>query len=62
MAKNKKTGKPVKKPLPKPKIEPEVKPIDPEDPIISEVDPEIIPDDEEIEAPPYEPPPPAEGP
>ena len=37
-------------------------PVDPEDPIIIENDPDFIPDEDPFETPPYEMPPPAEGP
>jgi hypothetical protein len=54
-------GIPTEKPaLPKhPEIE---EPFDPEEPIIPQEDPDIIPDEEPFETPPYEVPPPAEGP
>jgi hypothetical protein len=42
---------------------PEVKPIiEPEDPVIPVEDPDIIPDEEPFETPPYEIPEPGEGP
>jgi hypothetical protein len=38
------------------------KPIDPEEPLLPDEDPDIIPEEEPFENPPYEVPPPAEGP
>jgi len=58
MAKKKKPGKPFE-----PEKHPEIKlPPDPEDPIVVEGDPEIIPEEDPDETPPYEPPIPGEGP
>jgi hypothetical protein len=62
MAKKKDPGIPVEKPAPSkaPDIE---QPFDPEEPILPpEEDPDIIPDEDPFETPPYEVPPPAEGP
>lgn len=61
MTKKSDPGIPGKKPVPAtvPEIE---QPLDPEEPIIPEEDPDIIPDEDPYENPPYEVPPPAEGP
>lgn len=49
--------------IPPPEKNPEINlPVDPEEPIIPEEDPDIIPDENPFETPPYEIPPPAEGP
>jgi len=49
--------------IPSPEKHPEIEPpADPEEPIIPEEDPDIIPDENPFETPPYEIPPPAEGP
>lgn len=54
-------GQPVE--YPSPGKHPEIQePVDPEEPIIPEEDPDIIPDEDPFENPPYEVPPPAEGP
>ena len=61
MAKKKKTGKPFE--IPSPEKHPEIKPpAEPEEPIIPEEDPDVIPDEDPGEKPPYEIPPPGEGP
>ena len=61
MAKKKEPGKPPENPSPE--KYPEIKPqADPEEPIIPGKDPDIIPIEEPFETPPYEIPPPAEGP
>jgi hypothetical protein len=61
MAKKTKKDKPLEAPLPgkQPEIKP---PADPEEPLVPEEDPDIIPDEEPEENPPYEIPPPGEGP
>ena len=61
MPTKKQPGKPIETPPPEknPEILP---PLDPEEPIIPEDDPDIIPDENPFETPPYEVPPPAEGP
>jgi len=61
MAKTADPGIPGKKTVPVevPGID---QPLDPEEPIIPEEDPDIIPDEDPFETPPYEIPPPAEGP
>jgi hypothetical protein len=52
---------PLEFPVPEP--QPELNPnVDPEDPILPEEDPEIIPWEDPFETPPYEVPPPGEGP
>ena len=53
--------KPFEIPLPQkhPEIDP---PGDPEKPLIPEEDPDIIPDEDPFETPPFEIPPPGEGP
>ena len=57
-----------KTPIKLPEIEPPEKtvevpnPIDPEEPLLPNEDPDIIPEEEPFETPPYEVPPPAEGP
>jgi hypothetical protein len=60
MEKKKKTGKSSK--TPSPEKHPEIEPPDPEEPIVTEEDPEIIPDEDPDETPPYKTPPPGEGP
>jgi hypothetical protein len=62
MAKKKKTTNPSE--VPSPAKNPEITtPSDPEEPIVApEEDPDYIPDDDPFETPPYEIPPPAEGP
>ena len=61
MAKKKEPGKPFE--IPSPEKHPEIElPADPEEPIIPEEDPDIIPDEDPFKTPPYEIPPPAEGP
>ena len=58
-------AKKLKKPGPIPPVEkpPEkAVPVDPEQPLENEEDPDQIPDEEEEETPPYEPPEPGEGP
>ena len=61
MAKKKEPGKPLENPTPE--KNPEINlPADPEEPIIPEEDPDIIPDEDPFKTPPYEIPPPAEGP
>jgi hypothetical protein len=60
MAKKKKTAKPFE--IPPPKKHPEIEPVDPEEPISTIEDPEIIPEEDPDETPPYEPPVPGEGP
>jgi hypothetical protein len=57
----KQQGKPIEIPLPEKHTDIPL-PIDPEEPIIPEEDPEIIPDEDPFETPPYEIPPPGEGP
>lgn len=61
MPKKQPPGKPIETPMPRktPEIVP---PFDPEEPIIPEEDPDIIPDEDPFDTPPYEVPPPAEGP
>jgi len=54
-------GKPIETPLPG-KTPETVPSFDPEEPVIPEEDPDIIPDEDPFETPPYEVPPPAEGP
>jgi hypothetical protein len=54
-------GQPIE--VPGPLIYPELEPpFDPEEPIVPEEDPEIIPDENPYETPPYEIPEPGEGP
>lgn len=49
--------------FPAPDKHPEIiQPIDPEDPVMPIEDPEIIPDEDPFETPPYEIPPPGESP
>ena len=60
MPNKKQPGKPFE--IPSPEKHPEIEPADPEEPIIPEEDPDIIPDENPFETPPYEIPPPAEGP
>jgi hypothetical protein len=61
MPKKKQPGSPFE--IPAPQKRPDiVQPIDPEEPIIPEEDPEVIPDDDPFETPPYEIPEPGEGP
>ncbi len=61
MEKKKKTGNPAE--IPSPGKKPEITPIfDPAEPVIPEVDPDFIPDDDPEETPPFEIPPPGEGP
>jgi hypothetical protein len=61
MPKKVKPGKPIE--TPSPEKHPELEPFfDPEEPMIPEEDPDIIPDEDPFETPPYEVPPPAEGP
>ena len=49
--------------IPSPQKHPEINPvIDPEEPIVPMEDPDIIPDEDPFETPPYEIPPPGEGP
>lgn len=61
MPTKKQPRKPIETPLPG-KV-PEIEPVfDPEEPIIPEEDPDIIPDEDPFVTPPYEVPPPAEGP
>jgi hypothetical protein len=62
MAKKIKRGKPAEIPLPGkiPMINPDV--IDPEEPVVTEEDPDILPDEEMDATPPYEPPTAGEGP
>ena len=60
----KKSTRPIRPPevLPPAKI-PEISPlIDPEEPLIPEEDPDSIPEEDPFVSPPYEIPPPAEGP
>lgn len=45
--------------VPKPEVKP---PVDPEDPLPPPEDPDYIPEEDPFENPPYEVPPPAEGP
>jgi hypothetical protein len=60
MAKKIKPGKPE---IPSPEKHPEIDPpFDPEEPIIPEEAPDIIPDEDPFETPPHEIPPPGEGP
>ena len=61
MSKKKKTGKPSDFPSPekKPEIIP---PFDPEEPFVPEENPDIEPDENPFETPPYEIPPPGESP
>ena len=61
MEKKMKRKEPSRLPLPekRPKI---ILPDDPEEPIITEEDPDIIPDEDTVELPPYETPEPGEGP
>ena len=60
MSKKINTGKPEISP---PDKLPEINsPVDPEDPVVPPEDPEIIPDEDPFESPPYEIPPPGEGP
>ena len=61
MPKKKQPGRPFE--IPSPEKNPEINPpADPEEPIIPEEDPDIIPDEDPFKTPPYEIPPPAEGP
>jgi hypothetical protein len=60
MATKKKTAKPSE--IPPPGKHPVIEPVDPEEPIVTEEDPEIIPEEDPDETPPYEPPVPGEGP
>ena len=49
--------------IPSPQKQPEINPVvDPEEPIVPIEDPDIIPDEDPFETPPYEIPPPGEGP
>ena len=49
--------------IPGPEKQPEViQPVDPEEPIIPEEDPDVIPDEDPFETPPYEIPEPGEAP
>ena len=49
--------------IPSPQKHPEINPvIDPEEPIAPIEDPDVIPDEDPFETPPYEIPPPGEGP
>lgn len=49
--------------IPSPGIIPEIEPpFDPEEPFVPEEDPDLIPDEDPFETPPYEVPPPGEGP
>jgi hypothetical protein len=61
MAKKKNPKEPFEIPFPgkRPEIDPDEIP---DNPVLPEEDPEIIPDDEPSETPPYEIPPPGEGP
>lgn len=54
-------GTPIERPAPgkQPEIQ---EPVDPEQPVIPQEDPDIIPDEDPYENPPNEMPPPAEGP
>lgn len=61
MEKKKQPNKPIETTSPETNSE-MIPPIDPEEPIIPEEDPNIIPDEDPFETPPYEIPPPAEGP
>jgi hypothetical protein len=57
--------KPPERPIetPAPEIQPEIEmPVDPENPLTPQEDPDIIPFEDPYETPPYEVPPPAEGP
>lgn len=61
MAKKIKPDRPIE--MPSPEKDPEIiLPFDPEDPIIPLEDPDIIPDEDPFETPPYEIPPPGESP
>jgi len=61
MAKKIKPDKPLE--IPSPEGKPEIDPIiDPEEPLIPTENPDIIPDEDPFETPPYEIPPPGEGP
>ena len=61
MPKKKQPGNPSE--VPSPEKHPEIKPADPEEPLnIPEEDPDIVPDEEPFEPPPYEVPPPGERP
>ena len=56
----KQPDKPIENPVPKvPETDP---PFDPAEPVIPMEDPDIIPDEDPFITPPYEVPPPAEGP
>jgi hypothetical protein len=61
MPTKKQPGKPIETPPPgkNPEI---IQPLDPEEPIIPEDDPDMIPDEDPFVTPPFEVPPPAEGP
>lgn len=61
MEKKKIPGKPIE--IPSPDNHPEIiQPFDPEDPVMPIEDPDIIPDEDPYETPPYEIPPPGESP
>jgi hypothetical protein len=61
MIQKKKPEKPSE--LPQREIKPEVEaPVDPKNPFIGEDDPDVIPFEDPFEPPPYEIPPPGEGP
>ena len=62
MAKRKKITQPAEFPVPEKKPEIHRPPEEPEEPVIPEFDPDEIPDEDPEEIPPYEIPPPAEGP
>ena len=57
----KNTGYPTEFPLPEKPPEVDT-PSDPEEPLIPEEEPDMLPEEEPFETPPYEVPPPGEGP
>ncbi len=61
MAKKKKTDQPAEVPTPEKNPE-RLFPDEPEVPELPKEDPDVIPDEEPFETPPYETPPPGEGP
>lgn len=61
MVKNKELWDPSE--VPQPEKHPELVPlVDPEDPIVPQEDPDLVPEEDPFETPPYETPPPGEGP
>jgi hypothetical protein len=61
MTKKTPTGKPIEQPEPETHLK-ILPPLDPEEPVIAEEDPDIIPDEDPFDTPAYEAPEPGEGP